>query len=155
MRENKAIPTRETAFDDNREVIASAIHSAIVDNLSPEALGGVEAPTLETIRGAFESITTARLTKAQTPQDPANHWQFLRSPRKRDDISRVMLQRMNWHHGFGSANLWGSMFAQFDVGPETFKSLDTIAAVYVALFTKNGLNRSNSERWARALGRAS
>jgi hypothetical protein len=63
-----------------------------------------------------------------------------------------MLQRLRWHCGTGSANLGASIFAAFDVGRETFDTLDTIAAVYVQLFTDRGLSASNSERWRAALG---
>lgn len=139
-------------FADSRETVAQTVAQACA-RLTPDALNGYPPPDVETVRGALESVTTSRVSaEIRARVVPRNRWRFRRTPRKRDDISRVMLQRLQWHCGTGSANIGASVFAAFDVGAETFETLDTIATVYVYLFTARGLKYSNSERWRAALG---
>lgn len=155
---NTEIPTRPEPFADSRETVAAAIAAACLQ-LSPDALGDVGAPSVETVRGALETVTTDRVPaniRAECP--PRNHWRFRRSPVRaplaRADVSRVLLHRMQWHNGRGPLSLHGTFSDRFYVGAQTFETLDTIAAVYVHLFTLRGLSRSNSETWSRVLGNA-
>ena len=153
---NTEIPTRAEPFADSRETITRAVADAVL-KLSADARGNVNAPDVATVRGAFETVTTERVPRAVRERvAPRNRWRFRRSPERspvqRADVSRVLLNRLRWHSGNGSATLHGTFSDVFYVGRETFETLDTIAAVYIHLFTEHGLKRSNNERWNAILG---
>lgn len=145
------IEDRAEMFTDSRETVASYLVSGcrkLGKDVLPDG-----PPHLETVRGILEHVTTTRVSAAVKAKMPErNHWRFLRRPRRKDDIGRVFIHRLEWHTGRGSAGLFSLYFDRIDVGAETFDLLDTIAAVYAALFTQNGLNSSHSETWRRALG---
>jgi hypothetical protein len=118
----------------------------------PENEIGHTAPSFETVRALLATVTTTRLTRAERARvTTPNRWRTLATPRRRDDIGRVFLQRLRWHGGRGSATLHSSMFACWDIGHVNFEIIDTVAAVFAHLFFRNGLNGSHSGRWHKAL----
>jgi hypothetical protein len=148
--EREPLPQRAAPFPDARERVARILTDGCA--VLQETDTGHAAPSMETVRAVLERVTTTRLTQRQRDgRAPSMCWRFLRNARTRDAIGRVFLHRLQWHHGTGSANLYGSYFDAFDVGRVAFDTLDTIAAVFTQLFSRHGLAASHNETWRRAL----
>lgn len=146
----REIPKRSEPFTDTRERVARLLCDGCA--CLPASEIGHDAPSIETVRGALATVTTDRLTKRERgTRDASQMWRVLRTPRNRDDIGRTFLHRLQWHGGNGSATLHSSVFAVWNVGRETFEILDTIAAVFIHLFARRGLDNSHSGRWHKAL----
>ncbi|MHC4155349.1 MAG: hypothetical protein ACYST6_10575 [Planctomycetota bacterium] len=144
---HRTIKARPAPFTDSRERVAEIL-TAACGRLSPAGRGGVAAPSIETVRSVLERATTTRVTRAVRERvAPVNRWRFLKAPRKYDDVGRVFLHRLQWHTGTGSAGLWTLYGDAWLVGDTTFQTLDTIAAVFVQLFTRDGLNHTHNEKW--------
>ena len=103
---------------------------------------------METVRAIIAHGTTTRVRAAVRERvAPVNRWRFLANGRTRDDIGRAFIHRLQWHTGTGAAGLWTVHGDLFNVGEHTFNILDTVAAVFVELFTERGLNGSFNNRW--------
>lgn len=144
---HRTIKPRPAPFTDSRERVANILFDAC-GRLSPAGRGGVAAPSLDTVRAILEHVTTTRVPRAVRERvAPANRWRFLKRPRKCDDIGRVFLHRLDWHTGTGSAGLWSLYGDAWLVGESTFQTLDTVAAVYLHLFTRAGLTGTHNDKW--------
>lgn len=147
----RTIKPRPAPFTDSRERVANILCDAC-GRLSPAGRGGVAAPSLETVRTILEHVTTARVRRAVRERvAPVNRWRVLKTPRKHDDIGRVFLHRLAWHTGTGSTGLWSVYGDAWYVGESTFQTLDTVAAVFVHLFTRAGLENTHNDKWAAIL----
>ena len=145
-REREPLPTRAAPFPDTRERVAEILTDGCA--ALPETGTGHAPPSLETVRALLERVTTTRLTRAQRERvTAANAWRTLANARTRDTVGRVFLQRLWWHGGHGSANLWSVYGAVFDIGRKQFETVDTVAAVFVHLFGRHGLKYTNNNRW--------
>ena len=148
----RPIETRPEPFTDSRERLAKILTDA-AGMLSPDAAG--HAPvSIDTVRAILTHVTTTRIPAVMRAHVPrVNWWRFLCTPRTRDDIGRAMLHRLSWHRGRGSAGLWSVYSDLWNVGEETYNTLDTVAAVFVHMFTVDGLKHTLNEKWAGLLAR--
>lgn len=148
---NRNIHGRCEPFTDSRERVAGILTDACA-RLPRQSIGHA-APSIETVRAIIAHGTTVRISAAVRARvAPVNRWRFLKHGRTRDDIGRAFIHRIQWHTGTGSVNLWTVHSDLWNVGENTFNIIDTVAAVFVELFTSRGLNGSFNNRWRGILG---
>lgn len=142
------------SFGDSRDDIAEGI-AKLCESLSSEARGfSLDLLAAEAERSGWDPRSLRALCSdalARITTECRGGFRILRHYRAGDSRGSVLLERLEWHLGWGSGNLHSVFGSRFRTSNQYWEFADTFAQLAAYLFSK-GSARSHSERWGKLLG---